>query len=272
MTSAVRAAAAICVLLAAGAARAGGIVSIVPSSALHVSQSAASFDIVADSDVARIDVAVAGQSPDGTSFVSIAAQSVARAAGSATPFVPTVAFAAPLPPGGTLTVTVTPYDGRGVAGPPAHATFSTVDAPSFGRSKAVATTATPSAVIVDVGVGAGVVGVRVSVLGISASALRTVSGSLDKAVPDAFAYTPTAFGVPHLGADRVSIAVPLVSGRTYPPDAIVILCCGYANCHCHWKPVTVMSSAGSLVVSVSVCVARRASTSSTITSSSGRAV
>lgn len=183
---------------------------------------ATSLQIDAAADVTRLTVDVDGSAASG-SFASATGITVERDDDAAVPFTVAIPFSRPFPGDGSLHVTVTPLDARGEAGAAETMTFAASETKLSFSATPITIHATETGLVLDVGHGAGASTVTARVVGVNAEALRSVSGSLDRAASIAFAFTPESRARVALGAASTSVVVPFISGRRPGADAVVVV-------------------------------------------------
>ncbi len=171
----------------------------------------------------QLAVTIRGDSGTGGTFVSLANAVIDRDQAGAVPFHVRIPLAAAFPPDGKLVITAAPISADGTRSPAQTFTFdASAPPPAFADPPVSVQPDTSGNIVVQVGYEGAVATGEVSLLGVSAQALRAANGNLREAEPAAFAVERGLVARPRESAPgKISFVVPR-NGRLIPFDGVVI--------------------------------------------------
>jgi hypothetical protein len=207
-----------------GAAAAPQVTAAYPIAPLQIGASSAELGFEVDGSTAKVIVGVSGESASSGSFCRLSGVLLSRDQAGAVAFHALVAFSKPFPSDGVLRVTAEPADAGGAKGAVLAATFdASAPTPSFG-SPALRVRADPGAagtVVVEVAYSGPAAGAELSLLGVSAEALRKAHGSLSEAEGAAFVRAKRMAARPRPDSPgRIAFSIP--TSAAIPVDGVVI--------------------------------------------------
>ena len=200
------------------------VTSVFPVAPLRAGAAQVELGVSALGPVERVLVTARGTSASSGDFASLDGRIVERDAAGAIPFHVLVPLSQPFPSDGLLTVTAEARISGTSAGPPLIVVFDASGPPPSIVPAEIQVRVLEEGIAIEVPYAGQLARAEASVVGVSALALREVSGSLERAEPSAFLRARRTILRPNLvmSPGKVRFLLPLREGAAVPPDGLII--------------------------------------------------